>query len=114
MKEFLDEIEIDGRKFVKVNNGIDDGFEHAFRDFRIRVSVSGGFSMDGAPWMATMITHSGRHGLGLFLSPVTAAEAALVYWKDEIAESDQADAQDSERERLEFEREHKLTKRDVI
>jgi hypothetical protein len=100
----MQEFEIDGREFVKHSGE----FQCAFRDFRIRIWRSLG-------WQARLTTLSGHHCLpDTFGTPEAAGRAALEYWKDEIEASDEADAQDSERDGRDYERDNKLRTEDVL
>ena len=106
MKEFLHEIEIDGRRFIRNQDGT---LEFQMHDARIRLEEG----MLG--WYATLITLSGRHADPTpYGTPEAAGRAALDYWKDEIAESDEADAQDSERDHQDYVRDNRLRTRDVL
>lgn len=113
MYPYFRKITVAGLVFTANRTGADD-YTHVFRDFRIRVHVAyDEYSRE--EWAAVMTTTGGKHVLpSRFTSPRAAAKAALAYWRDEIEESDRLDAEDSDRERREFEREQTLGTRDVL
>jgi hypothetical protein len=92
----------------------DGGFQCAFRDFRICIKRLEPPAPSGGYWYAQLITQSGRHAFGCFGQPRAAAKAALEHWKDDIEESDRLDAEDSDRERRDYERDNKLRRDDVL
>lgn len=106
----MDDFEIDGRLFASIDNG----YTHMLRDSRIRIGKLS--TLDGYAWYAMLMTTSGGHVTpdSEAADPREAAESALAYWKGEIEESDRLDAEDSDRERREFEREQTLGTRDVL
>lgn len=104
MKDFFT---VDERTFAVVNL---NAYQCTFRDFRIRV-----FMASEGIWHSVMETKSATHwNRRARQTPLDAARSALTYWKDEIEESDRLDAEDSDRERREYERSNKLRRSDVL
>jgi hypothetical protein len=114
----MDDFEIDGRLF----RAEADGYYAQFHDFRIRVremteqAAAEVYGLPRAGWVAETITGGGKimAVCGSFSDKKVAAKFAIGAGRDHIEESDRLDAEDSDRERREFEREQRLSTRDVL